>query len=79
MIYIYSEMFLNLTLQFRSTVIKLIIFETGGWVCISTVSLAELLGVENLAKSYGVMQIAGSLAYFTTSPYHGTCNFFCHF
>ena len=45
-------------------------------MCISTVSLAELLGVENLAKSYGVMQIAGSLAYFTTSPYHGTCNFF---
>ena len=40
-------------------------------MCISTVSLAELLGVENLAKAYGVMQVAGSLAFFTTSPLHG--------
>ena len=44
---------------------------SGGWHTLLFSSLADLLGVENLAKAYGLVQLAIGTAYLTTSPLHG--------
>ncbi len=48
----------------------------GGWHTLVLSSLGDLLGVEKLAKAYGLVQLAIGTAYLTTSPLHGKIHYY---
>ena len=47
------------------------VFFTGGWFTYSSVALIDIFGIDQVAKSYGIMQIAHSSAYLASSALHG--------
>ncbi len=50
----------------------------GGWHALAIVSLADLLGIENLAKSYGLAQFVMGIAYLSSTPLHGKKLHLCY-
>ena len=43
----------------------------GGWFTYASLALVDIFGIDQVAKSYGIMQIAHSSAFFASSALHG--------